>query len=86
MAWPLVGKVAFWIGLSLIGSLLTPKPRAQSQQAPTPYTLKDFDIPSTEEGAPIGVLFGRRYMNGHIAWYGDLRTTPIIRSTCSGKK
>lgn len=70
-------QIVFWIVSTVISYLLQPKPKA-----PTPGK---FDVPTTEEGAPIGVLYGSAWITASvIAWWGDTRTTPI--KSKGGKK
>lgn len=68
--------------IAIIGQLLTPKPDAPKNaevQAPE-------GIPTVEDTEPICVLFGSRELrSSNIAWYGDLKTTPI-KSGGGGKK
>ncbi len=65
---------------ALLTYLLQPKP-----ERPKPASLKDFNIPTAEEGRPIPVVFGRPTIKGaNVIWYGDLGTRPI--KTKSGKK
>lgn len=48
---------------------------------PKPASLEDFDIPTTEEGTPVPVLFGTcRTTGATLLWYGDLRSAPIKAS------
>lgn len=58
---------------------LQPKP-----QTPEPASMKDINIPTAEEGKPIGVVFGRVVVKSpNVIWYGDLRTDSV--KTKSGK-
>jgi hypothetical protein len=54
--------------ITAIGYALLPKP-----PGPKPATLKDFDVPTAEEGRPVPVLFGTKTVTGpNVIWYGDL--------------
>lgn len=67
-------QVAIMIALSL---LLAPKPKKPKQ--PKPTGIEQFDVPTAEEGRPIQVLFGKRYVaSPNVVWYGDLRSVPIM--------
>lgn len=67
-------QVAIMVALSL---LLAPKPKQPKK--PLPIGLEQFDIPTAEEGRPIQVLFGKRYINApNVVWYGHLRSSAII--------
>lgn len=70
-------QIIVWAITSVISYLLTPKPKA-----PAPGT---FDVPTTEEGASIGVLYGSAWIESPvIAWWGDTRTVAI--KSKGGKK
>lgn len=64
----------------VISYALAPKP-----PAPKPPELSDLQAPTAEEGKPIPVVFGDTWIKGsNVVWYGDLRTTPIVKK--AGKK
>jgi len=43
-----------------------------------PTGLEQFDVPTAEEGRPIQVLFGKKYvMSSNVVWYGHLKTQKI---------
>lgn len=64
----------------IITVALTPKP-----PAPKPPELSDLQAPTAEEGMPVAVVFGDAWVKGsNCVWYGDLRTTPILKK--AGKK
>ena len=72
----------FWAVVSaLIGTgiayLMAPKPpKPRHARA---VGLEQFTVPTAEEGRPIQVLFGSRYITGpNIVWYGDLQAKGII--------
>jgi hypothetical protein len=71
----------FWLVVTnLIASALAPKP-----PKPKPASLKDFDVPVTEEGRPIPVVFGTVTITGaNVLWYGNLKSKAIKSS--GGKK
>lgn len=70
-------QIVLWVVTTVISYLLKPKPKA-----PAPG---EFDVPTTEEGASIGVLYGSGWIESPIvAWWGDVRTTAIQSS--GGKK
>lgn len=67
--WQFIAAVA----LTLVASYaLRPKPQTQP-----PAGLSEIKVTTAEDGRPLGVLFGCRYIHGNLGWYGDLRTTPI---------
>ena len=68
--------------LQAICYLLMPKKKVNS---PTPADLKDFDIPSCTEGDQIPVVFGRRYVDPNVTWYGNFNTVAVKKNS-SGKK
>lgn len=70
-------QIVIWVVTTVISYLLQPKPKA-----PAPGKI---EVPTTEEGAPIGVLYGSAWIESPIiAWWGDIRTTAIKSS--GGKK
>jgi len=47
-------------------------------EKPKPLGLEKFDIPTAEEGRPIQVLFGKKYIaSPNVVWYGHLKTQKI---------
>jgi hypothetical protein len=66
-------QVAIMVALSMI---LAPKPKQPKK--PLPVGLEQFDIPTAEEGRPIQVLFGKRYIaSSNVVWYGHYRTVAV---------
>lgn len=54
------------------------RPKTKRAQAPTPAGLSAFTVPTAEEGRPMQVLFGKRYISGpNVLWYGNLKTLPV---------
>jgi len=75
--------VNFWVQLAImvvcavLSYALAPKP----PEPPKP-SLDDFSLPTAEEGRAIPVVFGTVWVSGpNVLWYGDLRTTPIRKSS-----
>lgn len=65
---------------AVLSYALSPKP-----QGATAENLSDVDIPTTEIGTPVSVVFGEVWVDdSNILWYGDLLNSPIYSS--SGKK
>lgn len=65
---------------AIVSVALAPKP-----PVPKPAELKDFDVPTAEEGRPIPVVFGTVNVKGsNVIWYGDLYTRAIRKK--GGKK
>lgn len=65
-------QIAIYIAVLVISYLLTPKPKSNK---PAPGT---FEVNSATEGAPIPVLFGRKWVRqSNLSWYGDPRVQPI---------
>ena len=47
---------------------------------------KDLEVPTTEIGTPIEVLFGKRRLTElHVVWYGDVRIVKV-KVDAQGKK
>ena len=54
-----------------------PKPPRQQQGAPPPG-LGDFSIPTAQEGRPIPIVWGERFVEGsNVTWYANLTTKEI---------
>ena len=77
-----ISTVVYWvalIALSFRSYALQPKP-AKTRNEPG-----KFEIPTIKPGVSIPVVFGTVMIRDpSIVWWGDLRTTPIIKS--GGKK
>ena len=72
-------QVALFVASIIISRALTPKPKIET---PTPAGLDDFEAPIASESTPIPVLFGTRWISRpNVVWYGDLRVTPIRKSS-----
>jgi hypothetical protein len=77
MAWPLI---AVFIAALVIAYAIAPKP-----QSTPPPGINEINLPTTDEGREIPVIFGTVDMKGpNIVWYGDLRLIPIKKK--GGKK
>lgn len=67
-------QVAIMIALAM---LLAPKPKPIRK--PKPIGLEQFDIPTAEEGRPIQVLFGKKYISApNVVWFGDLKSQEVV--------
>lgn len=75
LAWVnFVIQVAIMIALSL---LLAPKPKKPQQMKP--ISLEQFDVPTAEEGRPIQVLFGKKYIaSPNVVWFGHLKSQAVM--------
>lgn len=72
--WNFVIQVAIMIALSL---LLAPKPKQPKKLKP--ISLEQFDIPTAEEGRPIQVLFGKKYIaSPNVVWFGHLKSQAVM--------
>jgi hypothetical protein len=71
--WP---QLIILVVAAILSYALTPKP-----QTPAAATLDDVNIPNTEIGVPVGVIFGEVWIDdSHILWYGGLSNSPIYAS------
>lgn len=70
-------QVAIMLALStVINHFMAKKPPPAHHAKPS--GLEQFSLPTAEEGRPVQVLFGKRYIAGpNVVWYGDLRTQAI---------
>lgn len=65
---------------AVISYAMAPKPTK-----PKPAALRDFDVPTAEEGRPIAVLFGDYLVEDpNVLWWGDLSSKPV--KSKAGKK
>ena len=72
--WNFLIQVAIMIALSM---LLAPKPKQPKKLRPV--SLEQFDIPTAEEGRPIQVLFGKKYVAApNVVWYGHLKSQQVM--------
>lgn len=71
-----IGYLVVLVISSLISYAMMPKPPA----AQSPAELKDFDLPTAEEGRPVPVVFGTVKITGpNVLWYGDLSVSAITK-------
>lgn len=78
-------SLAISMVISVASAMLRPAPSTPS--SPKPATLNELDVPTAEEGRPIPVLFGTRWVDGvNVLWYGDLATEPVREKSSSGGK
>ena len=65
--------VIYLVVTLILSYALTPKPKT-----PEAATLKDFDLPTPEEGTPQIVVFGDVWIDGWtVLNYGNLRTSKV---------
>lgn len=76
LVWLFWAAVSSAIGMG-IAYLMAPKPpKPRHAKA---VGLEQFDVPTAEEGRPIQVIFGSRYVTGpNVVWYGDYKAEAII--------
>lgn len=66
-----------WVCSSIVSALLAPKPPDAKASS-----TGDFDVPTAEEGRPIGLIFGTCKVSGpNVTWWGDLKVKAIKAST-----
>lgn len=77
--------VAVWLFWATVSSaiamgiayLTAPKPPKPNHAKPA--GLEEFDVTTAEEGRPIQVLFGSRYITGpNIVWHGDFKSENVV--------
>lgn len=77
-----IGNLLAWVALAALGFLsyvLRPK---VTQTRPDPG---QFEVPTINPGKAIPVVFGTVMIRDPaVVWWGDLRTTPIVKK--GGKK
>lgn len=65
-------KLIIMVALSM---LLAPKVKTRKIK---PLGLEQFDIPTAEEGRPIQVLFGKKYIaSSNVVWFGHLKAQAV---------
>lgn len=70
-------KIAIMMAISWAVSALLIKAPPKNKFAP-PTGIEQFNLPTAEEGRPIQVLFGKKYITGpNVVWYGDLKSEAI---------
>ena len=75
-------QLAFWnfviqlVIMAAIAYFTMPKPK--QPQKMKPISLEQFDIPTAEEGRPVQVLFGKKFVAApNVVWFGHLRSVPV---------
>lgn len=64
--------------IAIVTVLTMPKPQSQNTAA---AGINQFQVPTAQEGKPIGVLFGTKDIDGsNCVWYGNLRSVAITKS------
>lgn len=59
------------------------RPRSNSDSKPA--GIGDFQMPTASEDRPVPVVFGTALVEGpNVLWYGDLRTSEIIKKISTG--
>lgn len=73
---------ALWVGFTLLGELLRPKPGIQHAQA---AGLNQFNFPTATEDRAIPVVWGICLTEApNVVWYGDYRAVPITKKVKTG--
>jgi len=75
--------VSYLITLAIMMSISVVVGHYMAKKPPSPHHaqpsgLEQFNFPTAEEGRPVQVLFGKKYISGpNVIWYGDLKTQEI---------
>ena len=65
-------QIAIMVAVSM---LLAPRIKTPKRK---PTGLEEFDVPTAEEGRPIQVLFGKKFiLSPNVVWYGHLKSQAI---------
>lgn len=68
----------FIITMALMATAYLTMPKPRQPKKPVPIGIEQFDLPTAEEGRPIQVLFGKRFVvSPNVVWYGHLRSVPV---------
>jgi hypothetical protein len=82
MPLPLLAVIAISIGLFVLGEILRPKPKLDSQK---PASFEDFNFPTADETRPIQWFCGSVEMEGpNLIWTGDFHAEPIMQKVRTG--
>jgi hypothetical protein len=77
-------QIGLWVGTLVLSYLLAPEP--EKPQDAVPHSRSDFNVPTITRGEPKGILFGSRWMESVVGWWGDFTVEPIYREVDSGSK
>ena len=77
--------IAFIVSLALEAICYLLQPQTKKSTV-SPATLNDLDVPTCTEGNQIPVVFGKRYVDPNVVWYGNFGASAIRKSSGAGKK
>ena len=73
---PFTIQLILTVVLAAISYALQPTPKTPKGQKP--FALGDFDLPTAQEGRPIPIVFGKRFIQGpNVTWSANLRAVQI---------
>lgn len=73
---PFLASIIISVILSAISYALQPTPKTPKGRPP--FGLGEFDFPTAQEGRPIPVIFGKRFIEGpNVTWSANLRVVEI---------
>ncbi len=75
----MIFAIVMFVVSTVLTLVMAPKMKKPPvQQGPKPAGLSDFDLPTAQEGRPIPIVWGTRYVEGsNVTWYANLRTKEI---------
>lgn len=78
--------IAFVVSLVIQAVCYLLQPNTNKNKNASPGTLNDMDVPTCTEGNQIPVVFGQRWIDPNVVWYGDFWAFAIRKSSGAGKK
>ncbi len=73
-----------YLVIAILSYALAPKPKPPAPEAPDPYGIDEFKVPTASAGREIPVVFGTRWIDSpNVVWYGHLRVEEKKEKTCT---
>ncbi len=80
----LAAEIIIFLVIAILSYVLIPKPKPTTPEAPDPYGIDEFKVPTASAGREIPVVFGTRWIDSpNVVWYGHLRVEEKKEKTCT---
>jgi len=80
----LAAEIIIFLVIAILSYVLIPKPKPTTPEAPDPYGIDEFKVPTASAGREIPVVFGTRWIDApNVVWYGHLRVEEKKEKTCT---
>ena len=77
-------ELIIWLVIALASYALTPRPDPPTPEAPNPYGIDEFHVPTATSGREIPVVMGTRWVDApNVVWYGHLRVEEKREESCT---